>query len=231
MKNKNKNKAIEWFALIIFSIIGVCMMIGSFYAYKDCERFKENARQTTATVIDVNRVKNNDDEIEYKVKYEYIVDGVEYESNRTTSAKKQKGQSEMVYYDRLNPEDMRTSTLNYSIFVFLTGLIFLVPVLFHIIPNINIVIKKNKLSEKGEKIIAHLSYVDMNTSITIQGGNPYYIVCKYVDEVTGQEREFKSEYFYFDPNPIIEQKNITTFPVYIDRKNPKKYYVSLEDLN
>ena len=228
-KNNNNYKIIEWLILIIFFTIGLCIMIGSLYACKINEEFKENAMETTATVIDVVELKVNDD-MEYRVKYKYKVNGLEYESQETTNIKKQKGQNEIVYYDRVNPENMKLDITNYSLFLFIFSLIYLIPFVILISKNIDVIIRKKTLYQKGEKIIAYLSYVDTNCLTTIQGKNPYYIVCKYVDEVTGQEREFKSEYFYFDPNPIIEEKNITTFPVYIDKKNPKKYYVSLEEL-
>ena len=54
-------------------------------------------------------------------------------------------------------------------------------------------------------------------------------ICTRKDNVTGEVRTFKSENLWDNPEYIIKERNITTFPVYIDINNRKKYYLSLEE--
>jgi len=41
---------------------------------------------------------------------------------------------------------------------------------------------------------------------------------------------FTSDNIWFDPEPIIHEKGITSLPVYIDPENPKNYFVSVKDI-
>jgi len=58
----------------------------------------------------------------------------------------------------------------------------------------------------------------------------YLIVCEWKNEDTGGVHTFKSFTVGYDPTDIIKAKGIKTFPVYIDPKNLKRYYVSTEEL-
>ena len=52
-----------------------------------------------------------------------------------------------------------------------------------------------------------------------------------IDPIDQKKYIYKSVNLWTDPEDIIRQKNIKTFPVYIDRKNKKKYVVDIEILN
>lgn len=57
----------------------------------------------------------------------------------------------------------------------------------------------------------------------------FVIIC-YARDNNGEERTFKSENIWLNPERIIERNHIDILPVYIDPKNPKKYYVSIEKI-
>lgn len=48
--------------------------------------------------------------------------------------------------------------------------------------------------------------------------------------INTKDEEVKSENLWDNLEYIIKEKNITTFPVYIDTTNRKKYHLSLEDI-
>ena len=52
----------------------------------------------------------------------------------------------------------------------------------------------------------------------------------YARDNNGEERTFKSENIWLNPERIIERNHIDILPVYIDPKNPKRYYVSIEKI-
>ena len=57
-------------------------------------------------------------------------------------------------------------------------------------------------------------------------------ICYYQNMIiiNTKDEEVKSENLWDNPEYIIKEKNITTFPVYIDTTNRKKYHLSLEDI-
>ena len=60
------------------------------------------------------------------------------------------------------------------------------------------------------------------------GRNPYQIICK-SDNL--EISEYVSENIWCNPETIIKERNITSFPVYLDPENPKKYYLSTEEID
>ena len=84
--------------------------------------------------------------------------------------------------------------------------------------------------ETGDKIYADFKEVTINYSYSVNTRHPYIIICTGKDSVTGEVRTFKSENLWDNPEYIIKERNITTFPVYIDINNRKKYYLSLEEI-
>lgn len=89
--------------------------------------------------------------------------------------------------------------------------------------------KMKKLTEHGELVNAQFEGI-VSLDNPKGGANLYMIICKWTDTYSKTDLVFKSEYVTYNPEPIIKAKGITSFPVYIDRDNPKKYYVSLENL-
>ncbi len=88
---------------------------------------------------------------------------------------------------------------------------------------------KQSLLRSGNKVTAEFESVDIDTSLTVNDEHPYIIKCKWTDRY-GVQHTLKSENLWFDPAPIIEKKHIKTFPVYMDLRNSKRYYVSVEEL-
>ena len=59
----------------------------------------------------------------------------------------------------------------------------------------------------------------INKMYRVNGSHPYNIVCIWDNPVDHKEYIFKSQNLWLDPVELIREKNIDTFPVYIDRKN------------
>ncbi|OPZ89418.1 MAG: hypothetical protein BWY74_02732 [Firmicutes bacterium ADurb.Bin419] len=86
------------------------------------------------------------------------------------------------------------------------------------------------LLENGEVVNAEITKVIYKKNYSVNGVSPYVITCKWIDPSTGIYYFFTSDHIWFDPEPIIIERDIKNLPVYIDRYNPKKYSVSLEEL-
>lgn len=225
-----ETKFSEWIMGIVFALVGAGFIIGGIFATSSIAKFKETAVQTTATVVSVSQHTDSDGDTSYIVYLTYNVDGEMYNGSYSTSSYVTEGSTETVYYDRNNPASMKTtSSLGVGITMTLFGIPFCAIGLGIIFHKLNKASGKKKMLETGDKIYADFKEVTINYSYSVNNRHPYIIICTGKDNVTGKVRTFKSENLWDDPEYIIKERNITTFPVYIDVTNRKKYYLSLEE--
>ena len=89
---------------------------------------------------------------------------------------------------------------------------------------------KKNLLVNGDKIYADFKEVVLTNSRIANKSKAYMIVCTGTDNVTGELRTFTSDNLWYNPELILAQKGIKTFPVYIDKTDRSKYYLSLEEI-
>jgi hypothetical protein len=85
----------------------------------------------------------------------------------------------------------------------------------------------DRLMHEGMPIQADFQQVDLNTSLSINGRHPFRVLTQWQDPATSRIHIFASHNLWFDPSKYITQKQIR---VYVDRTNPKRYYVDLSFL-
>jgi hypothetical protein len=85
----------------------------------------------------------------------------------------------------------------------------------------------DRLLHEGVPVDADLQGVDTNTSLTVNGRNPFRITAQWQDPATSRVYVFVSHNIWFDPSKYVTGKNIR---VYIAPGNPKRYYVDLSFL-
>ena len=223
-----KERILENMVKLFIVIIGVGVTILSIYLIKSANSFRNNAILTTAIVEDVRKVTDSNDNIKYEVKLAYKVNNIRYYEIITISSYIREYDKIDVYYNPNNPEEIKLSKYDFTGFVVLAlGIIFTfigIYLLFYQLIN------KVRLLNSGAQIIAKFKSVEIDRSTKISDKYPYNIVCEGEDFITGKVRTFNSYHIWENPKKTIKEKNITAFPVYIDRKNPKKYYVSLDAL-
>jgi len=196
--------------------------------------FKKSALKTTATVIDVESYTNSEGDTRYKVYLAYDIGGKKYESTYSTSFNPTIGSTETIYYDKNNPAKMKTSiSISDGIMAALIGIPIFIINLLKIFYKLKKESERKRLSEFGDKIDADFKEIITNNSDTTNKRKYSNIICTGKDNVTGQIRIFKSENIMETPfwiNGKMKVREITTFTVYIDKKDVEKYYVSLEEL-
>ncbi len=86
--------------------------------------------------------------------------------------------------------------------------------------------KKKQLQERlrtsGSLVVLPISEVITNDNVVINGHSPYQIVADYHDKISNTVIRYKSNNLDFNPTEYIKQKTVS---VYIDQKNPQKYYM------
>jgi len=84
--------------------------------------------------------------------------------------------------------------------------------------------KNLNLVKNGLILYAEFHEIGKNTSVSINGMNPFTVIAKWYDESGYKTYYFASHNIWFDPKPYITQKEIT---VYVDSSNPLRYFVDL----
>ncbi|MDR0397099.1 MAG: hypothetical protein LBH66_07335 [Oscillospiraceae bacterium] len=88
--------------------------------------------------------------------------------------------------------------------------------------------RAERLRAEGMKIEAVIddiqplyNYADMTT-------NPYVVVCRW--EYDNKVYIYRSEYMRFNPTKYFEDHGIKTMTVYVDKYNPRRYYIDISEL-
>lgn len=218
----------------LFSIVGVTLLVGALFVYKNTNDFLLSAVSAQGTIIDLVQSKNSES-VSYHPVVKFIdADGqvVEFTSSTGGSASSYPlGDVVEVLYQPHNVEDAKIKS-----FFALWGAALLVAVLgagFVLIGSIIFLFgmlrerKKAYLQRSGIAVEAQIQAVELNQSLSMNGQNPFVILCQWLDPVTRQVHVFKSENIWFDPSPYIEQDAIK---VLVEKDNPKKYYVDISFL-
>lgn len=141
------------------------------------------------------------------------------------------GEEIIIYVNAefLNQILSKNSTYLWTLFFF-TGLILLISAISIVL----ISIKKKKFNKRlltdGTKVYAEISEVTINTTFSMNHRHPFVIICKWIDPLTGLFYFYKSGSIWFNPQPILKDKGIDHLAVYIDKENPKNYFVSLYEI-
>ncbi|QIQ20896.1 hypothetical protein [Zophobihabitans entericus] len=88
--------------------------------------------------------------------------------------------------------------------------------------------KRDELLRSGRAVEAKIENVNMNMMYSSSGRNPYIITCRWSDALNPDEvYQFRSENIWYDPKSMLTKDTMT---VYLDQKNPKRYYMDIRFL-
>lgn len=227
------SKFTEWFGSILFAIVGAIFIVAGLNIFISSIEFKKVAVEGTAIITNIQEYRDSDGDISYKVFVKYTVDGTEYNKQLNVySIDMTVGKEIVIYYNPASPTVIQTSGQD-SI-----GLIFAgIGLLTFVIGSIMMIIKikritnKKRLLTNGKRVDATIEEVVYNTAYSVNHRSPYFITCKLIDSVTGETYLIKSENIWYNPQSVIDERKITTLPVYIDINNPKIYYIALDEIS
>jgi uncharacterized protein YneF (UPF0154 family) len=222
----------------VFTIIGAGMLIGTFFIYKNTIEFVEKSIETEGTVVELLKSRSSsssDNSIMYKPLVQFTdIKGTQIEFSSSSSSNPPSysvnEKVEVIY----NPESPNKAKIK-SFFSLWGGATILgvLGLVFFIIGGSIIaysIKKKNMLKylkQHGTKIASDFQNVNINTSLAVNGQNPFVIVSQWQNPETSELHVFTSDNIWFDPTDFIKTDKIN---VLIDRKNPKRYSVDLSFL-
>lgn len=212
---------------IVFLVIGGLFLGLGLWICSATFDYKGTA-ETVAVITNITshsqRGANGKRSTTHDVYVRYEVDGQQYESELNTYfSSYHVGKQIDIYYRVADPSDIGTKSGDYMFLMFPAfGLLAIIVGVFCMLPG-----KKSKLLKTGTRINA--SYVETicETKFKKNGVSPYRIICEWTNPEDYIKYTFKSEYIWMNPEEIIQRKGITTFPVYLDSKNIKKYAVDV----
>lgn len=218
----------------VFSIVGACLLAGAIYLYIDKQAFLEKAETTQGTVIELIP-KRSKDSTTYSPLVSFTTkSGQEITYTSSTSSNPPSydvGENVQIFYDPANPNDAEIN----GFFSLWLGVIILgfIGIVFFLIGSLGVLFRylKNKkaqnLRETGKPISAKFTQVQLNTSQTLNGRNPFQILSQWQDPKTDELYVFKSESIWFDPTDFVKTDTIRVF---IDPENPKDYVMDISFL-
>lgn len=211
----------------VFAIVGAVMIVASIIFGIKGFREKNSSVEIEAVIdrIDVWYDSDGDERHDVYVSYDY--NGHHYsgvESNYYNSGMRE-GKVTKIHIDPDRPYEVSYSS---GLIVAMIALLFMGLVFFLVgaIPTA-IRIKKEKnhkrLLTDGRRIIAKIEDMYLDHTLTVNGYNPFVILCKYTDDFTGVEQTYKSHHIWDGAVGVLEPG--MEIQVYVDRDDPKKYFV------
>jgi hypothetical protein len=223
----------------IMLIVGVAMLAGAVYLYSNTRSFLAGAVHAQGTVVDLQRTESLDSHSNRSISYYPVVQYAEAggrkvefisDSGSNPPAYSRGDQVEVLYHADA-PEKARINS--FMSLWFGTLIVGGLGVVFTAVGTAMVVVPIRRrrlesfLKSNGVPVEATFESVEQNTSMKVNGQSPWRVLAQWLDPATSQVHVFKSDNLWFDPSAYIKDRKINVF---IDRADPKKYYVDLSFL-
>ena len=222
-------KALTILRIVFTSVGAFCLLAGGFWVFLTLG-FMQDAKVTEGQVIELRRGGNSDDSIGYRPVVRFKDTGGQshqFISNFSSNPPMfEPGDWVQVAYSKSNPSSAQVKEfwplwLGPIIFGFIGLIFFSIGLGFTFIPALR-KRRNDKLRQRGKPIPARVTEVTMNTSVTVNGRHPFVIHAQWFDPQTSSVRLFKSDNFWYDPEPYLAHEEVTVF---VDKQNPKRYWM------
>lgn len=212
-----------------FAVVGLCVLIGAFFLYKNTHDFLQNSVSTQGVVLELVRSASSDSTTYAPVVLFEAENGAVVEFTSSVSSNPPSyatGDRVEVLYQTSEPERARIKSFfslwGAPLILGILGSVFFL-VGFSIIVFGFLRKKKAKdLQANGVAIWAKINSVELNTSYSMNGQHPYVIIAQWLNPKTSEIHVFRSDHIWYDPSDHIHSDDIK---VLIEKDNPKTYHV------
>ncbi len=218
----------------MFMLFGIAKMAVALFLYQGTQSFLTEAARAEGTVVNFMQTDSS-----HGVTYAPVVHFVNRNNETTvfvssTSSNPpgyEKGEKVEVLYFPAKPQDARINSFfslwgGSVIFGVMGTIFFLIGAGVTLVP----LLKKRQgeyLKEQGRAIETDFQSVRVNGAFSVNGRNPFRVLTQWKDPSSSQVRVFESHDIWYDPTNLIKSQRIRVF---LDKNNPKKYYVDLSFL-
>lgn len=223
---KLKFSLFDWVFGGVFSLVGVIFMTVGILISIHSTKFYETARPVQATIVDFERSRSGDSDSRTAV-VKYNVEGKEYVDNLGYySSSMRYGDRLTIYYQPGNPLDISCKEGDILWLLFLPmGFVFFVIGAGYFSFRIFKARRNEWLLKHGERVMAEIGEITLNTSINMNGRHPYVLHC-YYKAPDGTTYDFDSPSLWRRRHEIPEKGKV---PVYVADRNFKKYVVDVDN--
>lgn len=228
-------KKYQWL-VYVFLGVGSLMLVGSLFAWNSTRAFIAHAQTTTGKVVELREVRDKDGgSSTWKPVVHYETadgKGITFSSSFSSNpAPYDVGETVEVLYLRDDPGDARIKGFGSLWFgaalLAVMGCVFAAVGAGFLFARQSGDRKRKYLMAYGNSIETDVQGVDRNTTIKVNGRNPWRITSQWQDPATRKLRIFHSENLWFDPSRFVTMKTIT---VLLDPKDTKRYYMDVSFL-
>ncbi len=216
----------------IFFAVGLLILTVGIFLLVSTNRFLKTAVETTATITYIDSRIDSDGDTNHTVTVEFKVKGEKYGGTLNYySSSMYVGKKEQIYYDPSNPNNFKAK--GSRVLIYITPIIGFVFILIGGGVFASLVRKekkRKKLLSYNYVIQANIVGINLDTSLSVNGRNPYRLEANYINPNDGKIYSYRSEEFWIDITPILTQMQITTIPVYVNPNNYAEYYVDVSNL-
>jgi hypothetical protein len=217
----------------IFFVAGLGMLAGGYFSVQRTHHFIAGAVTVQGVVVEnVLKSSTNNDGTSWSY-YPHVrfrtTEGrdIDFVSNAGSGRPSfPVNQPVAVLYDPQQPEKASINSFGQlwglSLILGILGVVFTVPMLGFFIWKRKSDQKNQWLQQNGRRIQADITSVELNTSLQVNGRNPFRIVCQWLDTTRNEVHIFHSTNIWFDPSPFLPGK---TLVVLLDPANPRRYLV------
>ena len=220
----------------IFFVVGLGLLIGSYFTYRHTRRFLETAIPVPGVVVE-NVYRESSSSSNHGPSWSYYphvhfqtTDGhdIDFVSNTGSSPPSYSVNERVtVLYDPQQPEKASLNSFGSlwasTIILVSLGVAFTGPGVGFMIWKRASDQKSAWLHENGRRIQAEITGVELNTSLQVNGANPFRIICQWLDPGRNEMHVFHSCNIWYDPSGFVQGKK--TLDVLVDPNNPHRYLV------
>lgn len=218
----------------VFSLVGIGMLVGACFLYKSTSAFVAEATRAEGTVVELIRSESSSSAT-YKPVVNFVSqkgEKIEFVSSVSSNPPSySKGQKVEILYLPAEPQNAEINGLfsiwgSSIILGGMSGVFFLIGAGIILVSMLNEQ-REEYLKEQGVRIETELQSVELHKAFSVNGRYPFRVVTQWQNPSTSKVHVFHSDDLWYDPTNYIKSKRITVF---IEKNNPKKYFVDLSFL-
>ncbi|MBD1915729.1 MULTISPECIES: DUF3592 domain-containing protein [Cyanophyceae] len=219
---------------LAFLLPGIGMLAATLFTYKNTSTFLNDAIRTEGTVIELIQSRSDDSIMYYPVVVFANQDGEEIEFTSLSGSNPPSystGQAIEIFY--LPAEPQRAEINDFfslwgmpAIFGGLGSIFSAIGAGMIVVPMLKEGEEK-RLKQEGTSIETDFKSVEVNTAYSVNGKHPFQVITQWQNPSTTEIHVFESNNLWYDPTDFMTRKQITVF---IEKENPKKYFVDLSFL-
>jgi hypothetical protein len=219
----------------IFFVVGLGLLIGSYFTVRHTQRFLQTAIPVPGVVVEnvyreSSSSSNNGPSWSYYPHVRFrTTDGqaIDFVSSTGSSPPSYSvNEPVTVLYDPRQPYKASLNSFGQlwagSIVLICLGVAFTAPGIGFSVWKRFSDQKNAWLHQNGRRILAEITSVELNTSLEVNGRNPFRIICQWLDPARNEMHVFHSGNIWYDPTEFITGK---TLEVLVDPNNPRRYTV------